>query len=98
MLSSGGELNHIKAFISNEGFIKASLVNLYQGVDFFGNVKDLSKGRIVLNVIGRGLPDDLSYSLITKTLQEVAPKYEVGFKEKGLEFFKSLEVIALLQN
>ncbi|MCP8307047.1 MAG: hypothetical protein H3Z49_08140 [archaeon] len=83
VIGAGGEVNHIKAFIGNEGFfLKASLVRLGQEVDFVGDIKSLSSGRIVINAIGRGLPDDFLYNLIIKTLQEVAPRYKVKFKEK----------------
>ena len=77
-----GEINHIKAFISDESFfLKASLVSLDQGVDFIGDIKSLGGGRMVVQAIASKLPEDLLYNMINGTIQEVAPRYGVRFKE-----------------
>ena len=82
VLGMEGEINHIKAFISDESFfIKASLVSLDQGVDFTGGIKSLSGGRMVVQAIASRLPEDLLYNMINKTIQEMAPRYGVKFKE-----------------
>ena len=82
VLGMEGEINHIKAFISDESFfIKASLVSLDQGVDFTGGIKSLRGGRMVVQAIASRLPEDLLYNMINKTIQEMAPRYGVKFKE-----------------
>ena len=83
VLAMDGEINHIKAFISDESFfLKASLVGLEQGVDFTGDIKSLNGGRIVIQVMASKLPEDMLYNMIIGTIQQVAPKYGVKFKEK----------------
>ncbi|GAF70436.1 unnamed protein product, partial [marine sediment metagenome] len=78
-----GEINHIKAFISDESFfLKASLVSLDQEVDFVGDINSLSSGRIVVHVIASKLPEDILYNMIIRTIEQVAPRYGVKFKEK----------------
>ncbi|MCP8323306.1 MAG: hypothetical protein L6N96_03915 [Candidatus Methylarchaceae archaeon HK02M2] len=75
------EISHLKAYVSDGVFfIKASLVRLGQEVDFVSNIKGLSSGRIIINAIGRGLPDDFLYGLMVKTLQETAPRYGIVFR------------------
>ncbi len=85
----GGEISHLKSYIGDGGyFIKASLVRLGQEVDFVGDIKVLSSGRIIINAIGRGLPDDFLYGLMVKTLQETAPRYGIDFRlEKNKKNF-----------
>ncbi len=83
VLAMEGEINHIKAFISDESFfLKASLVSLEQEVDFTGDIESLNGGRIVVQVVASKLPDDLLYNMIFGTIQQVAPTYGVKFKEK----------------
>ena len=83
VLGMEGEINHIKAFISNESFfLKASLVSLDQEVDFVGDINSLSSGRIVVHAIANKLPEDLLYNMIIRMIQQVAPRYGVKFKEK----------------
>ena len=83
VLAMEGEINHIKAFISDESFfLKASLVSLEQGVDFTGDIESLNGGRMVVQAIASKLPDDLLYNMIIGTIQQVAPTYGVKFKEK----------------
>lgn len=76
-----GEINHIKAIISDENFfLKASLVSLAQEVDFAGDMENLGGGRLVVDAIASKLPEDLLYSMIIKTIQQVAPRYGVKFE------------------
>jgi len=83
VLGMEGDINHIKAIISDESFfLKASLVSLDQEVDFIGDIKSLSGGRLVVDAIASKLPEDILYNMINGTIQEVAPRYGVKFKEK----------------
>lgn len=78
----GGKVAHIKACISNGGFLKASLVSLDQGVDFIGSVDRFASGTMIINAIGMGVPDDFIYGSMVETLREVAPRHEIKF-ERG---------------
>ena len=83
VLGMEGEINHIKAIISDESFfLKASLVSLDQEVDFVGDINSLSSGRIVVHAIASKLPEDILYSMIIGTIQQVAPRYGVKFEGK----------------
>jgi G3E family GTPase len=83
VLGMEGEINHIKAIVSDESFfLKASLVSLDQEVGFTGDMDGLSGGRIVVNVIASKLPEDVLYSMIIGTIQQVAPRYGVKFEGK----------------
>ncbi|HEX74337.1 MAG TPA: GTP-binding protein [Dehalococcoidia bacterium] len=78
-----GEINHIKAIISDENFfLKASLVSLYQEVDFAGDMENLSGGRLVVDAIASKLPEDVLYSMIIGAMQQVAPRYGVKIEER----------------
>jgi G3E family GTPase len=83
VLGMEGDINHIKAIISDESFfLKASLVSLDQEVGFTGDMDTLSGGRLVVDAIASKLPEDLLYNMIIGTIQEVAPRYGVQFEGK----------------
>jgi hypothetical protein len=80
--SKGGQVIHLKLnFSTMEGSVKASLINLEQGVGFTGTLSSPSKAMdIIMNVRAKLDPDGIT-ECVLETLRIVTLKHKVKYSD-----------------